>query len=477
ARDPVDVETLIAKLIDSHDYDFGIAGWGPGPEKIDPNFHIRTTLHSDEAEQGGRNKSHYRNEEYDELAVAQSTEFDQEARQDLVNQCQEIYAQDQPYTVMTNPQRVHPVRTDYIDIDAINLPLVGEAIPNFHSVRSLTPLQGDTVVLGHPTDLDRTNPLNAAGAYNRQCLTCVYDTLYRFDPDTATPMNWLASDDEIVDDTTFQVTIRDDATFHDGEAVTASDVAFSYNFIKEYSPVFGSTIEAAIADAEALDDTTVQFNLSTPFAPLKANIMSQIWILPEHIWADVPDEADDDPHQWDNPVIGSGPFTFDYYERGQEHQYHAFEDHFEPPGTGTLLRVTGSDMSSLTRQLENGEVHCIGWAPSPTTIERLQNTENIEMVITDNMTFHEVQQQNDNAPFDDTAFRRAIAYMLDKRTVADTFYEGFAAIAETPVAKIQDFWHNSEVEYFEEEDVESARQTLEDAGYSWDDDGNLLNPE
>lgn len=59
------------------------------------------------------------------------------------------------------------------------------------------------------------------------------------------------------------VTIRDDAYFTDGEKLTASDVAFTYNLCAENSSVNDFTM---LESAVAVDDVTVEFHMNRPFS-------------------------------------------------------------------------------------------------------------------------------------------------------------------------------------------------------------------
>ena len=74
----------------------------------------------------------------------------------------------------------------------------------------------------------------------------------------------LAADYQVSEDgLTWTVTIRDDVKFTDGEPLTASDVAFTYNNCKEKSTVNDFTM---LDRASALDDTTVEFRMTKPFS-------------------------------------------------------------------------------------------------------------------------------------------------------------------------------------------------------------------
>ena len=73
----------------------------------------------------------------------------------------------------------------------------------------------------------------------------------------------LATDYSVSDDgLTWTVKIRDNVKFTDGEPLTASDVAFTYNNCRDNSSVNDFSM---LKEAVAVDDTTVEFHMNTPF--------------------------------------------------------------------------------------------------------------------------------------------------------------------------------------------------------------------
>ena len=107
------------------------------------------------------------------------------------------------------------------------------------------------------------------------------------------------------DGLTWTVTIRDDAYFTDGEQLTASDVAFTYNTVKETSSVNDFTM---LDSAEAVDETTVVFHMATPFS-IWPYTMAIVGILPEHAY---------DPATYGSNPIGSGRYQLVQWDRGQQ---------------------------------------------------------------------------------------------------------------------------------------------------------------
>ena len=92
--------------------------------------------------------------------------------------------------------------------------------------------------------------------------------------DLATDMN--VSDDGM----TWTVTIRDDVKFTDGEPLTAEDVAFTYNTLRDTSSVNDFTM---LEEAKALDNTTVEFDMTRPYSTWPYT-MAITGIVPEHAY-------------------------------------------------------------------------------------------------------------------------------------------------------------------------------------------------
>ena len=94
-------------------------------------------------------------------------------------------------------------------------------------------------------------------------------------------VNDLATGYEVSDDgLTWTVTIRDDVRFHDGEPLTAHDVAFRFNTAKES----GSIVDLGVMEsAQAIDDTTVVFTLGEARSTFVVQLIS-LGIVPRHAY-------------------------------------------------------------------------------------------------------------------------------------------------------------------------------------------------
>ena len=142
----------------------------------------------------------------------------------------------------------------------------------------------------------------------------IQSTLLVTNPDLSIGMD-LATEYSVSEDgLTWTVKIRDDVKFTDGEPLTASDVAFTYNNCKENSAVNDFTM---LDYAEAVDDTTVEFHMTTPFSPWPYT-MAITGIVPEHAY---------DENYGMNP-IGSGRYILKQWDQGQQIILEANPDYY-----------------------------------------------------------------------------------------------------------------------------------------------------
>ena len=125
----------------------------------------------------------------------------------------------------------------------------------------------------------------------------------------------LATDMQVSDDgMTWTVTIRDDVKFTDGEPLTAEDVAFTYNTVKESSSVNDFTM---LKEASALDGTTVEFQMEKPYS-IWPYTMAIVGIVPEHAYG---------PDYGEHPV-GSGRYIMKQWDKGQQIIFEANPDYY-----------------------------------------------------------------------------------------------------------------------------------------------------
>jgi len=158
-------------------------------------------------------------------------------------------------------------------------------------------------VLGHPVSI---SPLTARSQADRDLVALIFSGLVRNGPSGSIVSD--LADTWSVDATgkTWTFHIRDDATWQDGEPVTADDVVFTIKTLQDpdyMGPAAGSWSEV---DVRATDDQTVTFTLTTPLGGFLQAATQPI--APAHLLADIPVEALAD-HPFGTQPVGSGAFA------------------------------------------------------------------------------------------------------------------------------------------------------------------------
>ena len=449
-------------------------GWGGRPERLDPYYWLYTMYHSSLAKQGGRNIPHYRNPEYDALADQFATVADLDARRDFAFQLQDIAAREVPIIPFFRraPHYGHS-NTELKNVQA----MPGMGVQNFWNWINVEPL-GDNrdVRYGWPKDFILLNPLSTLQGNDHAVLRLVYDSLYRLSlKGEMTP--WAATGFNEVNSTTFDVTLRDDMKWHDGEPLTVEDVKFTYDLIKSSSAPYSGWRLKQVDRIEILDANTVRFVLSEPFAPFVTYALAEVFILPKHIWEPKVDELGvEEILNWDNlPLVGSGPFKFDYWRSGVEAKLTANKDYFHPPKIDSYIHVPYGSVATLVEGLAAGEINISGWALEPIQIERIRALEDLDLVTAPELGLRTIHLNLEMEPMDRVEVRRAMASAVPKDEFVELVMEGYGAPAYNVVAPTNVFWHNPDTEKLGS-NPELARQILTEAGYTWDDQGRLHYP-
>ncbi len=106
--------------------------------------------------------------------------------------------------------------------------------------------------------------------------------------------------------------LRKEAHWHDGKPITADDVVFSFNLLKEKGPPFYQSYYSSIAKVEKLGDLKVKFSFAPGDNRELPLILGQLPVLPQHLWKD----RDITQPTLDLPE-GSGPYRIAKYQAGR----------------------------------------------------------------------------------------------------------------------------------------------------------------
>jgi len=185
-------------------------------------------------------------------------------------------------------------------------------------------LKGGSVKRGTLGSYDNLNPfilkgVSAIGASG------IYDTLLVSSADEATSAYGLIAESiEVADDIRSVIfNLRTEARWHDGQALTAEDVVWTFDTIKEKGHPAYKSYFSAVAKAEMLDTHRVKFHFSEGNNSELPLLFGSFPVLPKHFWAD----RDFEKTTLD-PLLGSGPYRFGKIDAGRSISYERVEDYW-----------------------------------------------------------------------------------------------------------------------------------------------------
>jgi peptide/nickel transport system substrate-binding protein len=339
-------------------------------------------------------------------------------------------------------------------------------------------------ILGEP---DNLNPFVGYLWSSFEMWYLAYDPLVGYDYGELRPVKGeespgLATDWTVsADGKTWTFTIRSGVTWQDGRPLTASDVAFTYNYIIDNDLSNFTAYTEGITRAVAVDDTTVRFDCSEP----KANMLN-VWIpiLPEHVWSKISGKDAAGKYENKPPFVGSGPFKCVEWKKNSYVKLVANPDYWRGvPKIEELYFDYYTNADTMVQDLKAGVIDgATGLLDAQ--YRQLQSQPGIEARTVHVNGFDELGfncytggPSRGNPVLKDAKFRQALNYAVDKEKICSIAYGGHATPATTVIAA--DYysdpdWHwepPADVAY--SFDLEAAKQKLEEAGYT-DTDGDGL---
>lgn len=311
--------------------------------------------------------------------------------------------------------------------------------------------QSDRVVrIAMVSEIDSLDPHLSSGTDTGSMLDNMHDGLIDYDeageiiPNLAE--NWEISEDNL----TYTFHLVQDATFHNGDPVTANDVVWSY------SPLAGLNGEEAtsskwevVESITALDDYTVEITLESVDSGFLARALMPV--MP----ADYTDQA--------SAPIGAGPFKFVEWNQGQSLVMERNDDYYldgKVPEIAGVEWVLMQDPATITLALQTGEIDIAG-----TNIEG-------KAQLGDSMNYVEGPQNmvvifglnHNHEPFSDVRVRQAINFAVNKQELIDVVFQGNAVELGSMFSPAMDYYYQEGLQEVYAYNPERAKELLAEAG-------------
>lgn len=268
------------------------------------------------------------------------------------------------------------------------------------------------------------------------------------------------------DGLTWTVDIRDDVKFTDGEPLTAEDVAFTYNTLRDTSSVNDFTM---LKEAEAADGDTVVFHMNRPYS-IWPYTMAIVGIVPEHAYG---------PDYGENP-IGSGRYVMKQWDKGQQVILEANPDYYGEAPKMKKVTILFMEEDAAFAAAQSGQVD-LAYTAAPYAEQSIEGFELLSFATVDNRGFNlPAVSRKEGAELTgeeglvagndftcDVNVRRAINLAIDREAMIEHVLGGYGSPAYSVCDKMPWYNENSRISC----DPEVAAELLDAAGWKMGADG------
>lgn len=341
------------------------------------------------------------------------------------------------------------------------------------SYLSWQPSAGGSYSEGMVGGYTNANPLYASSTVDNTVSRLLFSGLLTYD--TSNKLVGDLAESWTIDDTdtVYTVKLLPQIKWHDGQTVTADDVVFTFNQVKNpdtKSPLFQSWRSVKI---EKIDNRTVKFTLPSPFAPFAHSLTTGI--IPRHILEAVPASQFRSAQFNTTKPVGSGPFTWNTLqttgatldETWQQVSLRPYDNyHRGAPKLEEFTVKTYPNESMLVEAFKSREVDALaGMTNIPEEVNRIDGVQTYTPTITAEVAAF---LRNDSEILSDVSLRQALVQSTDTKSVLSSL--GFpTVVANGPFLESQSRF-SSGIDQLEF-DIESANKLFDKSGWIRPSDG------
>ena len=333
------------------------------------------------------------------------------------------------------------------------------------------PRVGGTLHIGSTQEPDSFDPIRSKSLATSRLANLVFDGLLKIDdnmqyvPCLAQAIPTLDNGGVSSDGLIVTYSLNPAAKWHDGTAVTAEDVVFTFNYIKKSDASVYSPLYQAMQKVEAAGDYTVvvKFRQARP-----DYLLAFPWVLPKHLLNRAGSRTLDAFFQ--NPV-GSGPFKLESWRQGDTLEFRRNDNYFrgKPKLEMIAYHIFESD-EALLMQIKTRGVEIATDLPAE-GLGRLERESPLQVVIVPGLAWECITLNTSRAPLDDVLVRQALAAAVDQQALLDVAFSGVGEAAPGFLPRIS--WAHNHSLLVAPGDPEKALALLSRAGYA-DSNGDRI---
>lgn len=315
------------------------------------------------------------------------------------------------------------------------------------------------LIFGLSSEPPNIDPHVQSGTAARTVKLALYRGLVAYGPDGSIVME-LAESVQPENDRTYNFKLRPGAKFHNGDPVTAADVVYSFDRMRDAKIGAYLAKDLSIIDkVEAVGDKAVKVVLKEP----SATFMDKL-ALPEAaiVSKKFTEEKGGDLKRVET---GAGPFKLKEWNKGVDLTVEGFVDYYKPdlPKLSTIKFVFYPDENLRSTALKTGDVDLVDYVPWK-DMKSIETDPNLKLDSTVGPFMYLVFNMK-KPPFDNPKVRQAISFAVNRQPILDAAFFGRGAPIWGMLLNEQSWAYTSENANYYKYDPEKARRLLAEAGY------------
>ncbi len=327
-------------------------------------------------------------------------------------------------------------------------------------------------VATYSTDFISISPLADVSAGTKSILRNMHDAVYKYNSNGDLELS-LADNIQIDSDGTyliFTIELKDNLKFHNGKAITAQDIKYSYERLALLIPESADEIKGggyfpnllngdtskgfAKGRIEIINDKMVKCYLDDNYGVLTTmHTLADGFIVP----------CDYSEKEQKTKPIGAGPYKFVSYSEGDKIVFTRFDEyHGKKPDIKDVEFRKYADSSVLFLAFQTGEIDILSL-----NNESLKAIKNFGYYIHEGLSndVRVVYMNNERDRFSDVRIRQAFHYAIDKSKINQIAVENRGAVLYSHMSPVLSKYYNEEIESLYPVDKAKAKQLLAEAGY------------
>ena len=324
----------------------------------------------------------------------------------------------------------------------------------------------NVLVVGQIAEPKSLDPHADTAVNDFRILVNIYDGLVRYKQGTLEVEPSLAESWEISDDgKTYTFHLRDGVSFHDGTPFNADAVKFNFDrMLKEDHPYHDtgpfplSFFFSPVAEVTAVDDLTVKFTLSEPYAPFLSNLAYPTGLIVS------PAAVEEYGKDFGRHPSGTGAFKFEEWEANSRVVVSRNEEYWDgaPPLEAVIFRPI-TDANTRIAEMLSGGLDVMVEVP-PDSLAQFRDDANFQVFEQAGPHLWFLILNAKDGPFANKEVRQAANYAINKQALVENVLQGTADVAAGPTPPAFSWAYDDKLEPYPY-DPEKAKQLLKDAGY------------